>query len=274
MVSDGGGDVKKGVRLFQQSHENVDWNYDLTHKLALLLEKELGETSWWADFLTRAGQCRQGCQQTPWSHLLPPAQRTKARWFNLEPLMRWALQVIAYGRQENLSDIKFITLFGWLSVFEEPLKEARQMVRMMKAVCCIIKQKGINASNINLCQKRILEIGQSEQVRAFGNKILEFLEKQAALAKPGETLLGSSDVIESLFGKYKAVVERSPMKAMTSMVLMVAALTSERKPEVIREAMETVQMSDVEEWFAANGEPTLLSKRRAALKDNKGTLSA
>ena len=79
--------------------------------------------------------------------------------------------------------------------------------------------------------------------------------------------MGSSDVIESVFGKYKAVVERSPLKAMTVMVLLVAALTSERTPAVIQKAMETVGVAEVEAWFEANGEPSLLAKRRAAFRD-------
>jgi hypothetical protein len=274
VVSDSGSDVKKGVRLFQHAHAEVDWNYDLTHKLARLLEQALGAAGWWADFLTRTGQCRQGCQQTPWSHLLPPAQRTKARWCNLEPLLRWALQVIAYGRRESLSELKFVALFGWLSAFEEPLLEARQMVRMMKAVGGIIKQVGLNDRHVDLCEQRILEIGHTDKARAFGRQILEFLRAQAAQAKPGETLLGSSDVIESVFGKYKALVERSPLKAITSTVLMVAALTSDRTPAVIQAAMETVSMADVDAWFAANGEPTLLAKRRLALRDDKGSIDA
>jgi hypothetical protein len=271
VVSDGGGDVKKGVRLFQQAHPGVDWNYDLTHRLARLLEKELGAASWWPKFLTQVGQCRQACQQTAWSHFLPPAQRTKARWFNLEPLIGWALRVAAYGRREDLVAGKFAGLFGWLPEFEEPLLEARQMVGMMKAVCALIKEKGINACQVEACAKRIEEIGRTERSQAFGRQILEFLRTQAAQAKPGETLLGSSDVIESVFGKYKAVVERSPLKAITVMVLMVAALTSARTPAVIREAMETVGATEVAAWFEANGEPTLLAKRRAALKDCNGT---
>jgi len=270
VVSDAGGDVKKGVSLFQQAHPEVDWNYDLTHRLARLLEKELGPASWWSEFLTRVGQCRQGCQQTAWSHLLPPAQRTKARWFNLEPLVRWGLQVVAYGRREAVVDDKFAALFGWLPAFEKRLEEARQMVRLMKAVCGIIKHQGINARQVKLCAQRIGQIAKTEQSRKFGKQVLEFLHEQLSHVKPGETLLGSSDVIESVFGKYKALVERSPLKAITATVLMVAALTSERTPAVIRAAMETVGAADVAAWFAANGEPTLLAKRRAALGNLKG----
>lgn len=269
VVSDAGGDVKKGIHLFQAEHPEVGWHYDLTHRLARLLEKELGAAAWWPDFLRQAGQCRQACQQTAWSHLLPPAQRSKARWFNLEPLVRWGLQVLAYGRRERRPDPKFETLFGWLRDFEAPLQEARQMVRLIKAVCAIIKANGLNAAQVKRCDQRIEELGQSERTRKLGEQIREFLQAQVAQVKPGETLLGSSDVIESVFGKYKAVLERSPLKGLTATVLMVAALTSDRRPELIRAALKTVDTAAVGAWFAANGEPSLLAKRRAALGGNK-----
>ena len=274
VVSDDGGDIRKGMRLFRQAHPEVGWFHDLTHRLALFLEKELSAAAWWSEFLTRVGQCRQACQQTAWSHLLPPAQRTKARWFNLEPLIRWALRVVAYGRREAGADAKFAALFGWLAPYESELAQARQLVVMMKVVCVIIKRKGLHRATVERCARRIARIAKTERTRAFGHQILAFLQAQLAQLKPGETMLGSSDVIESLFGKYKGVVERSPMKAITVMVLLVAALTSERTPAVIREAMETVGMAEVETWFAANGEPTLLAKRRAELKDNLGTKHA
>jgi hypothetical protein len=76
--------------------------------------------------------------------------------------------------------------------------------------------------------------------------------------------LASSDVLESLFGKYKAVVERSPLHAITEGVLELAAFTSSRTESVIRQAMESVSTADVTAWFKANGHPTLLSQRRQA----------
>ena len=111
----------------------------------------------------------------------------------------------------------------------------------------------------------------------FGAQVLEFLKEQAALVKPGETLLGSSDVIESLFGKYKSVVERSPLKVITEMVLTVAALTSVRTSAAIKRAMETVGVEAVRSWFASNGKPTLLAERKAAFGESdvlKGTYYA
>jgi len=271
VVSDRGGDVPKGMRLFREAHPEVAWIYDLTHGLARLLEKELGKAAWWGEFLTQVGQCRHGCQQTAWSHLLPPTQRTKARWFNLEPLIGWGRRVLAYGRREGLQEGKFAQLFGWLSGFEEHLQEAAQMVEMIQSVCARIKRQGLSAEQVEWCANRIEAIARTERTQAFGGRVLEFVREQAALARPGEKLLGSSDVIESMFGKYKGAVERSPLKAITEMVLLVAAWTSPRTPELIREAMETVGTAEVGAWFEANGEPSLLAKRRAALRDYKGT---
>lgn len=271
IVSDGGSEIKKGVRLFQADHPEVDWNYDLTHRFALLLEKELGTQEWWAEFITRTNQCRQGCQQTPWSHLQPPAPRLKARWLNVRPLVNWALHVLDYQRQERPSDRRFTTLFGWLKAYRKRLQRALQMVRLLEETCCQIKHQGLNGQQVEQCAQRIEQLALSKPVRTFAQKVLAFLREQAAVVRAGETLLGSSDVIESLFGKYKAVIKRSPLHAITIMVLLVAALTSERTEAVIQQALNSVSTADVQAWFAANGEPSLLAKRRQAFHPSKGT---
>jgi hypothetical protein len=260
VVSDAGAEVKKGVQLFAQRYPEVDWNYDLTHRLARLLEHTLGR--------------RHACQQTAWSHLQPPAPRTKARWSNLEPLVGWGLKVLAYGRRAKPTDQKFSLLFGWLEDQAERLAEARLLVVMSQAVCRIIKHHGINAQQVHRCEQVIESLSQTEGARAFGQELKAFLQEQVGKVKKGETLLGSSDVIESLFGKYKALVQRSPIQAITTTILLVAAWTSQRTERVIRQAMETVKNSSVTAWFKAQGVPSLLAQRRAAIGNKKGMVGA
>ena len=62
VVSDGGSEVKSGVALFAADHPQVVWHYDLSHRLALLLEKELGGQEWWGAFMTQTARCRQRCR--------------------------------------------------------------------------------------------------------------------------------------------------------------------------------------------------------------------
>ena len=83
----------------------------------------------------------------------------------------------------------------------------------------------------------------------YAEGIGQYLNDVESKLRPGERLLGSSDVIESLFGKYKLLIERSPQKAITRLILAIGALTSRRTPELIRQALETVKMESVEKWF-------------------------
>lgn len=271
IVSDASGELRKALSLFQADHPGVDWNHDVTHRFALLLEKELGGQPWWQQFITQVNQCRQRTQQTAWSHLQPPAPRTKARWLNVRPLVSWALAVLDYRRREAPVAEDFARHFGWLENYREPLEEARQLITVLEQTARQLKHEGLNEQQVQQCAQLVQPLSTSQKVRAFADKVLDFLREQVRAVKAGETLLNTSDVIESLFGKFKALLSRSPLHAITAGVLLIGALTSERTPAVIQQAMETIKSADVQAWFAANGEPTLLSKRREALSPKKGT---
>ena len=265
VVSDGGSDVKKGVRLFQAEHPQMVWHYDVSHRFALLLKKEIGGQPWWARFVTQASQCRLACQQTAWSHLLPPALRLKARWLGIKPLVSWALKVLGLVRDRQPADGAFARLFGWLKGYEQPLTETLQTLTLLGEFSRRIKHRGLNWRQVGQCEQAMNRLGAKGVVRRVGNLALAFLYEETATIPRGQTHLASSDVLESLFGKYKAVVERSPLHAITEVVLELAAFTSARTEKEIRQAMERVSTADVSAWFKAQGHPTLLAKRRQAL---------
>jgi hypothetical protein len=244
----------------------------VTHRFALFLEKEVGGQEWWPEFVSRTSQCRLECQQTQWGYLQPPAPRTKSRWLNVRPLVGWAFKVRAYGRRQHLNgQEEFAARFGWLQAYAERLREALQMVRLLEKAAQQIKHHGLDDQQVRQCARHLGGLRVSERVHALGRKVIAFLKEQVRAIRSGETLLSSSDVIESLFGKYKAVLERSPLCAITTMVLLVAALTSDRREATIRQAMEEVRAVEVKAWFASHGQPSLLAKRRAALGQTKGT---
>lgn len=274
IVSDASGELRKALSLFQAAHPGVDWCHDLTHHYALLLQKELGSQSWWQEFMSQVNQCRQHCQQTPWSHLQPPAPRLKARWLNVKPLVSWALDVLEYQRREAPTDENFTRHFGWLEHYRQALEQARQMIEVLEQTARRLKHEGLNEHQVQWCAQLVDLLSHCPKERDFAQKVLGFLREQLRVVRAGETLLNTSDVIESLFGKFKALISRSPLQAMTAAVLLIGALTSQRTPEVIQQAMETIQTTDVYEWFTENGERTLLSKRRQAFSPNKGTEAA
>jgi len=249
LVSDAGSDIKKAATLFCERHEHTDWIADVSHRMARLLEAELTDDPKWESFLSRAAQCRNQCQQTALSPLMPPAQRGKARWMNYQPLVSWGLEVIQHPIPSWASSREFKRVFGWLNAYEDELGDCWMMMHLGQETSRIIKEEGIAADSMKKCRQLLTERAYGARVCRYADGIREHLKEVESKLRPGERLLGSSDIVESLFGKYKFLMERSPQKAITRLILAIGALTSKRTPELIREAMEAVKMESVETWF-------------------------
>lgn len=96
IVSDGGPDLKKGVEFFRQTHPAVTHTYDIKHKVALLLKKELERNNDWEEFVSVANVARRGVTLTTAAFLVPPALKPKARYMNLDRLVAWGVKALAY----------------------------------------------------------------------------------------------------------------------------------------------------------------------------------
>ncbi len=79
---------------------------------------------------------------------------------------------------------------------------------------------------------------------------------QANAFDSGKTWLGTSDIIESIFGKYKIFSEKTPMIEIGKAILTIPVLVSKVLLTEVKEAMESVSNRDLskstknnlEEW--------------------------
>ena len=84
-------------------------------------------------------------------------------------------------------------------------------------------------------------------------------------AKPDERLLGSSEIIESVFGKLKNLEQDQVKSGFTAMLLSLAAVVSTTSRDVIQKALETVPTKKVFEWYKENIGQSVQSKRKEIL---------
>lgn len=96
----------------------------------------------------------------------------------------------------------------------------------------------------------------------FAQKILGYLTIELSFIQPGQTLLATTDVLESLFGKYKQFSSRSPFKQIGQMFLSICLSTMNLTTALVKEALETIRFLDVEDWAAQVFGQSMLSKRR------------
>ena len=93
IVSDMGSDIKNGVKLFQEQYNETVHIYDLKHKIAILVKKLLEEDDEWSKFKTFANFIVKKLQNTTLAGYRPPKQREKARYMNIEELVKWGEKI-------------------------------------------------------------------------------------------------------------------------------------------------------------------------------------
>lgn len=103
IVADKGSDVKKGIELYQAQNPTVISTYDITHQMAALIKNELSSDERYKTFVQQCQLTRQQIQQTELSFLIPPKQRTQARYHNVDILINWGLDILKYESQNDFS---------------------------------------------------------------------------------------------------------------------------------------------------------------------------
>lgn len=94
IVADHSSDLARGIKLYQQKHPDLIYTHDVTHAMALLLKYQLDSDERYQSFVQNCNRCRQKLQQTEFSFLSPPAQRSQCRYFNVERLTDWAIKLL------------------------------------------------------------------------------------------------------------------------------------------------------------------------------------
>jgi hypothetical protein len=77
--------------------------------------------------------------------------------------------------------------------------------------------------------------------------------------------VGSTDVIESFFGKYKELAEHGPCREITANVLMIPLFATTLTADLLRQALESVHEQDVRLWVEQHLGSSPQKKKRVVL---------
>jgi len=336
IVADHGSDLHKGITLFQQHAPACVYTYDISHRIATLLKGELGQDARWKAFLAHCSSSLASFQQTDLAFLLPPRQRTKARFMHLDAHVQWAQRLLAYYDRGDFSAIRasfvlnwaawehlrarvgvqrarplralvairysdqaafcqalqahsdlamddldktfwhhadvgrhrFLDGFAWLLPYRDDLLDYAQMMAQSKRIQEHLKSKGLHQGIREPLQAALPPRSTlTPRAATFTQHLLAQVEREATQIPAGQTWLASSDIIESVFGKYKCFTTRGPLKEIGKLVLAIPAFIADLTIPLIREAMESVRTVDVEHWVKTHIGASMLARRRHALID-------
>jgi hypothetical protein len=127
-----------------------------------------------------------------------------------------------------------------------------------------VRNKGLYRECHDELSDIVKPLARTEQSNRICSELLSFVEKESLKAKPNERLPGSSEVIESIFGKMKQLEQSQSNSGFTGLILSIAAMVSETTVDVIRKAMDTVRTKDVLEWCKKMLGESVQAKRKKA----------
>jgi len=270
ILCDHGSDLKAGIKLFCNEHRHTAHVYDIKHKIANILKSELAQNSRWIEFTKFAAQAKRRLQQTSLAHLAPPNQRSKARYMNLDELVRWGSKMQAIVSQPSQQQEKIKEKLGQVVEYKEEIEQWKEMLQITGIIEKYMRTQGLKRnSHIELKSQLDKEfpVIKNQESREMMEKLLSFVEKEQCQCKPGERFPASSEVIESVFGKQKYLEREQAKNGFTGLLLGVGAMLSTTSDEVIKKALETVRTKDVAKWCKEKIGESVQARRIRAFSD-------
>ena len=264
VISDNDTKLKKSIREMGYCHIP-----DIGHTLALAVENTYKIDPDFKAFSAALSAVKIREVMRPASYLLPPRQRTIARFMNLSASIDWGIKLLKNYSKLTEEEQK---VFGFVKTYQELIHELHGVFTRVNTILKRIKNNGISKKEAKACIKTL----HTEATKSLREqKVMELIKKY--LQETGAKLLNeksvwnvSSDIIESLFGTYKSRKSKNPLHGITTYVMLLPLLTKVDENNRLtnldcKEALETVFLKDLTTWKNKHLTENLAIKRQIKL---------
>lgn len=266
VISDNASIMKKGISESKIKHQR-----DISHSLGMYLERAYKKEADFNGYIKLMSQAKAKYNMTKFAYLLPPTQRTIARFINLSSWVKWSSNMLSnyHSMNEEEKDV-----FSFIPANSSLIDELNEVVKCIEEIEYTCKQKGLSEKSIYECQrvmKMSLFKGNVRMIK-LGEKINTFLKEEAKLLSEELPVHNnSSDIIESLFGKYKERKSPNKLYGVTSQVLFIPLYTRLLNPKTANDfnfktVLEDMKMDQIKDWSNKNLTPNLMTKRTQFLQ--------
>jgi len=268
IIKDRDATLQKGVRLWSNQQEQpmptID---DIGHTIATALKAQFEKLDIYKRFTALVSHGAKCLRQTELAFLMPPKLRSKGRFQSIGKLGEWAekmLNVFAVkGHAEEDSQLaKLRKAFPHFSQSRDFIVRFASTTKIISQVMEILKHNGLDKTTYKQCFELSRKLPRNSKVK----KCLQtWLKKSFTLQKKLTSLPlpVSSDIIESLFGNFKHIIERSPQADMNRTVLLIPALCGKLTDTIVTQALRQAPQADIEAWEKKHISYTVRKKRCA-----------
>ena len=273
ILRDGGSDLRKGIVLWKKRNKlgRVAVLSDVGHEAACALKARFSRVGGFRRAMTAVSVAAKKLGQSDISFLTPPKLRTKGRFLGITKLAHWARQALdligGSGRLPAGSvGARLRILLPKFGIHRPFLEKFCATCKVTEEFLTLFKTKGMNRETAAQGRLILKRLPYTCLVRC---RMTRWIEKNLAahcsLAVGQRPFQVSTDALESLFGKFKTIIQRSPKADFNRTVLIIPALCGRIDDAAVDAALRQVSHKDLKEWQETNVAQTQVQKRRSFL---------
>lgn len=258
-ISDSGSNILKA--LVQQGITRIS---DCTHALGKLLEKQYKKDADFIGFSQLCGKMRREYTNTNLACFTPPKQRVKGRFLNIIPLSKWAKQMLKlYEHSKDITAAERAALSD-LKNYKHLILDLHSQCEVMGKIFEILKSEGLNDETMKKCENLV---EQSQSTPYFKKEVKQYLQANWKEELGEDSLICTSDIIESVFGKYKNEMGKNPQNGITGSCLNIPSYGKQLSSQEILVALNKTKVIDLKEWKNENIKEQLLKKKKMLVQN-------
>ena len=181
---------------------------------------------------------------------MPPSMRGKLRFANIFPCVSWAEKML---KQMETLPKEVQGQLAFLTAHRPFINGLIQIQAIFKAVCGDLKNNSFNElskqtilNKLTIIQEQTHE-GLESKATIFKQQCEEYLARLEDKCKQlgQDSLLCSSDIIESYFGKFKTKVNPNSRSGLTEFIFIMATFGEQFSVQEARKALESIKCKEV-----------------------------
>ncbi len=149
---------------------------------------------------------------------------------------------------------------GWLRKFAPQVRRWQEMLAVVGTTEHYVRHQGIHAKAAEELAAALPK-PTTPAAKRLRKQLLQFVQGQAHQVRGDERLLGSSEVLESIIGKFKSVAGERGQHGLTGMALSIGALVGKQTVGKVQSAMSETTNQQVWDWCRSHLGSTVQSVR-------------
>jgi hypothetical protein len=189
---------------------------------------------------------------------------------NVDSMIEWAANMLILldsGISNPGLDINELRKYlGWLPSYRDDVDYWNKLIQIGAIARHVVRMEGIHVNITDSFLEGICLVKMSIRELQFVDQLTEFLLNQSKGVRAEEWFIGSTEVLESFFGKVKYMEREQRAFGFTSLLLAAIAAVGPLDEEIVGKTMLSVKLSDIEKWTAKELGQSVQSQRRQIKK--------